>query len=153
MIDFLDYEIRATDVTINEANGSFEMVKSLMEKDEILSYGKKKHNWVLRSNIAVINVFGYNEMICQFHNDGSVDILEYQPTVRDVFYNQDIRCLSHWCSINGWKKPQPAPRIINDKLDFWKHQWNTHVIDSSYLDNKFGKRNDEDPSADVIEDE
>lgn len=149
MTDFLEYEVRATDVTINEANGNYDHTKQIMENDpnmgRSIPRGYNSSSWVIRSEIGVLNVFGYNEMTCQFQADGRVFILSYIPTVRDVYYNVDIRCLGHWCQENGWKRPEPTPMVINERLDFWKHQWQTHVIDSEYMDKKFGKRHDENP--------
>jgi hypothetical protein len=147
MADSTDYEIMATDVTLSEAYGNYDRVVQIMNTDA--NYGKpmpknkKPTQWVLRSNIGINNSFGYNEIVCQFKSDRSVDILQYEPIIRDVFYNIDIRCFAHWCWENGWSRPEPAPDLIRTKPDFWKHQWQSYVVDSAYLESKFGKRADD----------
>ena len=147
MIDFTEYEIVASDVTLSEANGSFDRVVEIMNVDanygKPMIKGRKYSDWVLRSNIGINNAFGYNQIVCQFKSDKSVDILEYEPIIRDVFYNVDIRCFAHWCSENGWGRPEPAPDLIRSKPDFWKHQWQSYVVNSAYLESKFGKRADD----------
>lgn len=147
MTDSTDYEIMATDVTISEAHGNYDRVVQIMNTDanhgKPMPKNKKPTQWVLRSNIGINNSFGYNEIVCQFKSDRSVDILQYEPIIRDVFYNIDIRCFAHWCWENGWSRPEPAPDLIRTKPDFWKHQWQSYVVDSAYLESKFGKRADD----------
>lgn len=149
MNDYLEYEIRATDITINEANGNFSNVAQIMLENSIV----KQPSWVLRSDIGIDTAFGYNQMTCQFHHDAKVYIVDYMPIIKDVYYNLDIRCLAHWCQSNGWSRPEPTQRVIDERQDFWKHQWLTHIIDSEYLDKKFGTRADDTPGQNKIEED
>lgn len=51
-----------------------------------------------------------------------------------------VRMLSYWLIDNGWKRPEPSPGEADSSRDFWKELWVTGVVDSMYLQSKFGKR-------------
>lgn len=95
----IEFEIYMTDVTLNESDGVFDVANSIMNKH---SCNAKRNEWFIRSNIGVLNNFGYNEFVCQFDNNKNVFIVSYSPVIRDTFYNVDIRCFSQWCMQKGW---------------------------------------------------
>jgi len=124
-----------TDITLSEADGKYEDVKELMAEDH-----PNYDEWVLRSDVTILSISGVGSMEIQCHGDGSVYILKYQPSIADVFYNNDIQALSTWAQEKGWKIPQPKYTLVEDSKQFWKHFWDTLVIDSDYLDKLYGKR-------------
>lgn len=124
-----------TDITIGEADGYFDNVKNIMDKDYFC--GEK---WAIRSDVSITSISGMGSMEMQFHNDRSIYILNYNPSIGDVFYNPDIQTISMWAQDRGWKVPQPHPDLIKRSKDFWKHFYDTLVIDSDYLDKLYGKR-------------
>lgn len=131
----LEFEISFTDITLNETDGEYKKTKKIMESE--FPYNSK---WVIRTDTTIVSTSGFCSMEIQFHGDGSVYILNYVPSIGDVYYNPDIRVISQWCQENGWKIPQPVPDLIKSNKDFWKHFYETLVIDSDYFDNIYGKR-------------
>lgn len=136
----IEFEIYMTDVTLNESDGVFDVANSIMNKH---SCNAKRNEWFIRSNIGVLNNFGYNEFVCQFDNNKNVFIVSYSPVIRDTFYNVDIRCFSQWCMQKGWNQPEPSSSVIEERIDFWKYQWETGMIYSSYFDNIFGNNQED----------
>jgi len=51
-----------------------------------------------------------------------------------------VRILSNWLIDNGWKRPEPSHSEADSSRDFWKELWITGVVDSMYLQSRFGKR-------------
>lgn len=131
----IEYYVDFTDITLNETDGVFKDVKKIMLKEP--PYNDK---WILRSFVTVSSISGMGTMEVQFHGDGSVHILEYEPSIGELFYNPDIQAFSMWTQENGWKIPQPHARLIRENKIFWKHFWDTLLIDSDYLDKLYGKR-------------
>jgi hypothetical protein len=73
----IEFEIYMTDVTLNESDGVFDVANSIMNKH---SCNAKRNEWFIRSNIGVLNNFGYNEFVCQFDNNKNVFIVSYCVT-------------------------------------------------------------------------
>jgi len=130
-----EFTLNFSDLTILEADGEYLEAKKIMERE--LS---KKATWMLKSNLTMDFPTGSCFMILHFYSDGKVYIIEYTSSVSDVFYNPDIPCISLWAQENGWDTPQPHPSLIKTGLDFWKHFWDTRIVDSDYLDKKYGER-------------
>lgn len=131
----IEVEISLTDITLNEADGEFLDVEKLMRSEPPYS-----DMWVIRTDMSVSGYMGMCNMELQMQNDKSVYILQYSPSVGDVFYNPDLQILSQWCQMKGWKIPQPHPQLIKEDKEFWKHFYDTLVIDSDYLDEIYGVR-------------
>jgi hypothetical protein len=131
----IEFTINFTDITLNETDGDFKETTELMQKDS-----PRNKTWVLRSFISICSVGGQGSMEVQFHADGNLFILHYSPSVADLFYNPDIQVLAEWSQENGWKRPKPHPDLVKDNKEFWKHFYDTLVIDSDYLDELYGKR-------------
>ena len=96
--------------------------------------------WFLRSGVTITGQAGMGVMEIQCHGDGSIYILEYYPSIGDLFYNPDIQAFSMWAQNNGWKVPQPHYDLVKINKEFWKHFYDTLLVDSDYLDNMYGKR-------------
>ncbi len=152
----MEFEISFTDLTMIEADGAYKEVCSLMEIEAEKSKIKSKNNnWMIRSKIVIVNPLGSSTLICHFYNDGRVFVADFFPSSKDI-HNVDIRCLSFWCSEKGWKKPSPLPAVADYWLPFWKKEWETFIVDSEYLEKKFGERREiesDNSSQDSDEDE
>lgn len=131
----MECQLDFTDITINEADGVFEDVKEIMLKEPPFN-----DSWVLRSRVSIVSSSGMGQMEIQFHGDMGVWILDYEPSIGDLFYNPDIQIISAWAQENGWQIPQPHPGLVSTNKDFWKHFYDTLLIDSDYLDKLYGKR-------------
>jgi len=136
----MDFEIQFSDLTLLEANGHFADVCKIMS-DVANKTGafNNKGDWMIRSKVTILSPFGFAFLICHFYNNGKVYISEYMPSNKDL-HNPDIRCLTYWCNEFGWKTPEPLPGVVESWLEFWKAEWDTHIIDSAYLDKRFGER-------------
>ena len=132
----IEFELRFSDVTLNETEGVYKNVNERM-----LSELPFETKWVLRSDLSILSSVGMCNMEIQLHSDKSVYILSYQPSIGELFYNPDLQVLSQWCQKNGWKIPQPHFDLVRENKEFWKHFYDTLVIDSEYLDKIYGKRN------------
>jgi len=134
-MDGMEFTINFTDITLNEADGNFEEVKKIMLKE--VPYSEQ---WVIRSSVTILSNSGECGMEIQGHGDGSLYILEYNPSIGDLFYNPYIQVLSVWAQENGWNIPQPHPDLVKNSKEFWKHFYDTLLIDSDYLDKLYGVR-------------
>ena len=131
----VEFKIEFTDITLIEADGKFKEVNEIMLKEPPFN-----SKWTIRSFVTISSVGGIGSMEIQCHGDGHIYILDYIPSIGDLFYNPDISVISMWGQENGWKIPQPHPDLIKENKDFWKHFYDTLVIDSDYFDNLYGKR-------------
>lgn len=132
----LDFEINFTDITLNEADGDMAKVKEIMSKEI-----PRMDKWTLRSQLTITSQLGMCTMTIQCNEKGEIHILEYTPSsVGDLFYNPDILVLSQWAQQYGWNVPEPSENLIKSNKAFWKHFWDTLIIDSRYFDEAYGKR-------------
>ena len=130
-----EFIINFTDITLNEADGVFEDTKEIMDNEV-----PRVEKWVLRSFVTIVSNSGEGSMEIQCHSDGNFYILDYEPSIGDLFYNPDIQAISMWAQDNGWNIPQPHPELVKSNKEFWKYFYDTLVIDSEYLDKLYGGR-------------
>ena len=131
----LEIDLNFTDVTMAETDGVFKDVEEIMLAE--YPYSKK---WVIRTNVTIESKFGMGTMVLNCFYDGNIYILEYEPSIGDVFYNPDVQCVARWSQDSGWKIPQPREVLIKFDKEFWKHFYDTLTIDSDYFDKIYGKR-------------
>jgi len=130
-----EFSLNFTDHTILETEGKYDLVKQIMEDDSYVGV-----EWMVRSHLTIDFPTNSCMFVLHFYHNKKIIIAEYESSVADVFYNSDIPCISIWAQDNGWNCPQPHPDLIRDGLDFWKHFWETSVLDSEYLDERYGER-------------
>lgn len=141
-VSVMEFQIQFTDITLLEANGAYEDVCAIIERENIKTgVHSAKIEWMLRSTVSIMSMFGYCQFICHFYNDGKVMVADYFPSSKDI-HNTDLRCLTFWCNEFGWKTPEPLPSVVQTWLPFWKKEWETHIVNSEYLDKRFGFRRD-----------
>lgn len=130
-----EFELSFDDPTMVETEGVFSEVKPLIEGE--FPYPEV---WTIKTRLSILSPFGMGEMILNCKNDGSVYVIGYYPSHPDKYANPDVRALSRWCQQAGWKVPQPAPLLVRDQMEFWKHMWETTLVDSEFLDERYGMR-------------
>lgn len=136
----MEFQIQFTDVTLLESNGNYKAVCDIMEQENIkTAVASFKNEWMIRSRVTIMSVFGFCAFVCHFYNSGKVYIAEYMPSTKDI-HNTDVRCLTFWCNETGWLTPEPLPTVAESWLNFWKKEWETHIVDSEYMDKRFGAR-------------
>lgn len=131
----MEIELSFTDITIAETNGDYQKTKEIMDKDSFLS-----NKWVVKTDVNIIGPHGVGMVVIDMYSNGDIYVVDYDPSIGDVFYNPDIIALTEWAVNCGWKRPQPIERLIKESKDFWKHFYDTGVIDSKYFDSIHGKR-------------
>jgi len=128
-------ELFFTDLTIIEAEGKHEEVNRIMIEDMYDGY-----KWVINTSLTLLSMAGVANFNLDFYYDGKVIILDFEPSMPNLLYNPDLSFLSLWAQSNGWSVPEPHPDLIRTSIEFWKHFWETSIIQSSFLDNKFGAK-------------
>lgn len=147
----MEFDINFTDITMLEANGNFSEVCQIMKKEiEESQTSSKKDDWMIRSKVTILSNFGYCAFNCHFYKNGKIYISDYSPSSKDV-YNVDVKCLTYWANEYGWKTPEPLSSTVESWLPFWKKEWETHMVDSEFLDKKYGIRKEMqfDPNMDT----
>jgi len=96
---------------------------------------------MIATKCEIKSLHGIAIMELHFYHNGDVFIDSFQPSTSiDAYYNPDIRYLSAWLQEKGWHVPEPLPDLIRINVDFWKHFWESSLINSGYLNNLYGKR-------------
>lgn len=132
-MDELEVNINYTDITMCEADGNYEDVVAIMDKEQT-------GPWMLRTTMSMDSVYGLANFVLHLDHDGSIRIMSYVSSAGNAFYNPDIQVLTMWADKKGWKTPQPDKELVRSDLEFWKHHWETMLLDSDLLDDMYGKR-------------
>ena len=132
-----------SDITLNESDGEYIKVKELFEKEVI-----KSTEWMIETRFSIEYSFGLADFNLHFYSDKSIVIIEYIPStgMSNSLFSQDLSYLYQWANEKGWSVPSVTDDLVKQNLVFWKHYWDTHLIDSNYFYKKYGDR-------DIIEDE
>ena len=135
MID--DYfNIELSDLTMLECDGEYKSVCDLMS-DEVI----KGREWTVASSLTIEGPAGLAFFEIDFNNDGKTIITGYKPSINDALYNTDISCLSAWICSKGWKIPELSIDVVAGDTGFWRYFWEMNLVDSEYLDIRYGSRN------------
>jgi len=141
-----EFDVSFSDLTLIEFEGKYSDIKDVMDKEH--------PNWCLCTTMTITNpTTGCSNFELDLHHDGKIIITDYEPSIGDVFYNPDISCLSVWSQKSGWQIPEPLPDLVRIDIGFWKYFWETSIINSLFLDNKYGERNKQDVEDDPEIDE
>jgi hypothetical protein len=130
-MDFIDqmtpeYVLEFEEKVMQESGGSFSETDDIMREDSNI-------NWFLVSKVILTSENGVCVFNLEFHYNKQVVIADYSPSVPDALFNPDLAFLTEWCVDNGWNKPQPTMFLVEDDMNFWKHFWETGIIESDYL--------------------
>ena len=120
-----------TDLTILGCDGYFQCVNSLLLRELI----NGSRNWMVSSNLTMINDFGICDFKLNFYDSKKVQIVSYNPSSKE--YNEDVQNLSAWSQERDWDIPDVHNDlvVINEKL--WKRYWITGMVKSDKLSKKF----------------
>ena len=129
------FELRFDDMTLLESDGVFDEVNDAMVNE--FPYPK---DWMIRSLAVLATKEGVAEFVLNFYSNKSIFIIEYEPSQMDIYFNNDLGALMFWSQEAGWGVPQPHPELVKRRMVFWKHFWETGIIDSDYLDKYYGSR-------------
>ncbi len=120
--------VELSDITLVESHGNYKMTCEIMDSDG-------PPDWMLRSEAIVsVGSLAFNYLL-HFWHDGMVKIMETNhPPVMSV-PDVDIRALSEWCDINGWKKPCLYQNLISDPngFQFWMFIYRSGLVESEEL--------------------
>lgn len=137
MDDYYNLEFSFSDISMCESGGEFEVLDKLMN-DEI-----PQNKWCIITKLYINSNLGTCEFELQCDYSKNIYILEYSSSIEDVFCNPDIPGLSRWAQEKGWNIPQPSEFVAKSNKEFWKHFYDTNVIDCNYFDKVYGKRESE----------
>lgn len=122
--------IEFTDITIREAMGNYNTVKEIMAREDIVS-----DNWMLRSSCTVFTNALYTEFVLHFWYNGSVVIYDTTHSIAIDSTEDDLRMLSDWCKLHGWKHLSIHDRLLKSSQDFdyWMRQYIKGIVVSEVL--------------------
>ncbi len=131
----VDFELNFTDQTMCQTDGVFSEVYEIMSSDF-----PAKTDWMISTGLTVDSEYGISIFNLHLFFDGRIVIIEYQPSIGDLFYNPDIQAISAWAQQSGWEVPEVHIDLVKSNMEFWRHFWDTLLIDSPYLDSICGER-------------
>ena len=135
MYDDIDLELNFSDITISETDGNYKDVNEKMISE--IPYSKE---WMVKTNLTVESKYGVAYIELHFYNNKDIYIIDFKPSIGNVFYNPDIIGLSQWSQENGWNVPKPNKELTIKDREFWKYFYDTLIIDSDYFDKHYGER-------------
>lgn len=141
----MSFDINITDETLCEADSEYDNVLAIMEEEA-------PGDWMLRSDMTIDSPSGLAHYVLHFYKDRTVRIIHYQPSVGDVYYNPDMQCIAQWTQEKGWNIPEPDTNLVRENIEFWKHYWETGLVNSDYLEERYGDRG-YDPDFNDFDDE
>jgi hypothetical protein len=96
--------------------------------------------WMIEAG-AVVTIGDFSvKFLLHFHHDKRLTIYSSGSSGIRAGDQHAIRILAMWSISNGWSRPEPSPSEVDSAKDFWKELWITGVVDSCYLQKRFGKR-------------
>jgi len=116
-------------------SGSFDDVSSYMRKHD-----PEAMLWMIESTVNVTIETIIVRYVVHFSYDGRTVIYSSGSSGMRAGDQRAVRVLSSWVIDHGWKRPEPSPSEADAARDFWKELWTTGVVDSKYLQTKYGKR-------------
>lgn len=129
----MDLDLEFTDITMIETDGEYDKVKSIMDKEGT-------PEWMIRTDLYIDSEGGSASFVLSFWHDRRIFIQEYDASGMNQFYDMELIGLSKWARENGWKTPEPSNDILLSNKDFWKHFWDTYIVNCEYFDQHYGKR-------------
>ncbi len=135
MYDDIDLELNFSDITISETDGNYKDVNEKMISE--FPYSKE---WMIKTNLTVESKYGVAYIELHFYNNKDIYVVDFKPSIGNVFYNPDIIGLSQWSQENGWNIPKPNKELTIKDREFWKYFYDTLIIDSDYFDKHYGER-------------
>ncbi len=131
-----DYSVSFDNSLIEKCLGQYSRICKKM--NEIEPFAPK---WTLQSSLTVNHPVGSFTSVCNFYHDGNVVIYDAGSQTMKAHNINDVRFIKKSISWLGWKRLTTTPSEIDSSIDFWKRCWETGLIDSDYLDQKYKRKN------------
>jgi hypothetical protein len=135
MPDEVDDSVSVMHKAFCSSGGSFSDVVSYMK-----DHDPEAPRWMIESIANVSMDAIIVRYIVHFSHDGRTVIYSSGSSGMRAGDQRAVRVLSSWLIDHGWKRPEPSPSEADAARDFWKELWTTGVVDSKYLQAKYGKR-------------
>jgi hypothetical protein len=97
-------------------------------------------SWMIEDNLSVSHQFGSSVFTVHFYPSKETIIYSFHKNRPNGSDMMDLRALVIFLMNKGWKRPSPISSEIDYAMDFWREAWETGLVDSDYLQKKFGKR-------------
>lgn len=132
--EYDDFSIAFSDLTVIEGKGNYNKIKKLFDRE---IFGNDY--WMIETVVTILHESGAANMILHLFSDRKVTIESLSLSTSEVHYCPDIPILASWTQQEGWNLPEPSADLIRDSEDFWKFFYDTSMIYSPILENKYGK--------------
>ena len=120
---------------ITNCNYVSSCVHSSMKKEKFTK------SWMIEDDLVVSHMLGSAIFTIHFYENNDAIIYSFhknKPNGSDI---TDLRALVLYLMNKGWNRPSPTISEIDYVRDFWREAWDTGLINSSYLEKKYGLRN------------
>jgi len=97
-------------------------------------------SWMIEDDLSVSHQFGSSVFTVHFYPSREVIIYSFHKNRPNGSDMMDLRALVIFLMNKGWNRPSPISSEIDYAMDFWREAWETGLVDSDYLQKKFGKR-------------
>jgi hypothetical protein len=138
---------------MSECEGHYDLVKATLEKSQQQVGWKNRyqahftkiadqigqHDWTIKTYLTIESPFGAGRFELDLKSDRSIWILDYQASSNPTT-SPELSVLSQWSQIAGWKIPQPSAPLVKTNIQMWRYMWETLLVDSDFLDDRFGVR-------------
>ena len=129
------YSMSFSDDMVEKCLGQYSRLKKKM-----LETDRYCDKWVIQTNMILTHPIGSLSFILNLYYDGNVVIYSSLVQRMQGHNISDIIFLKKAIIWAGWRKLTCTPSEIDSSIDFWKRWWETGLIDSEYLDNKFKRK-------------
>lgn len=131
----MEIEYDFNDATMVEAGGRYDEVEKLFRDEPFGGSG-----WMVKTAMTVQSMIGLGVFILHLFQNKDVIVVDYQPSTPDIWSNPDISFLSVWAQENGWNLPKVSNDLSQGQMKFWKHFWDSNLIDSDFYRKRFQKK-------------
>jgi len=130
----MECEIEFDDITVIEAEGLFEVIYEIMSNDGVIL-----GPWVVKTNANIMTPYGVSWITLDLYSNRDIFIVDYSPSVKDVYYNPDLQVLAEWATKSGWHMPKVTQDLAETSINFWQHFRLSGLVESEYLEKRYGR--------------
>jgi len=130
----VEFVIEFSDPTMIEGDGYYNEVNDIMSRE------KNGYYWMLRTTVFMSDSNINSQMTLHLYQNKDIYIEDYIMKKDEVCYCPDLQYLTAWAQQSGWSVPRPSKDLLMMDVDFWKYFWETSLIDCTYFDDIYGKR-------------
>ncbi len=130
-----EYSVSFSHELVEKCLGQYSRISKKMRETDPVAV-----KWMIESNISVHHPLGNFSCVVHMNYDKNIILYNTHSVKMQAHNINDVRFLRKAIIWLGWNSLTVIPSEIDSSLDFWKRCWETRLIDSNYLDNKFKKR-------------